>query len=158
MNAPTTIAKPSLTVGYVMHEVAKAYGLDIWAMKSPRRASAVALPRMVAMWMVARLLPAYSLPMIGREFGNRDHTTVMHAIKRIEELADRDPTFFDTLMLLKAHLLAETDPTPPNMADIDRNARRLHRALTDLVELVHVIDHETIARLVARISKGERKR
>ena len=105
MNAPTATAKPSLTIGYVMHEVAKAYGLDIWAMKSPRRASAVARPRMVAMWMVARLLPAYSLPMIGREFGNRDHTTVMHAIKTIEVKMTEEPNFGPVVKTLEDRLL-----------------------------------------------------
>jgi chromosomal replication initiator protein len=60
-------------------------------MMSARRAREVARPRQVAMYLAKKLTPR-SLPEIGRRFGGRDHTTVMHAVKRIDELrvADRE--------------------------------------------------------------------
>ena len=54
-------------------------------MTSARRARVVARPRQVAMYL-AKQLTSRSLPEIGRKFGGRDHTTVMHAVKKIEEL------------------------------------------------------------------------
>ncbi len=58
-------------------------------MHSARRARQVARPRQVAMYL-SKLLTARSLPEIGRKFGGRDHTTVMHAIRKVEELMDDD--------------------------------------------------------------------
>ena len=80
-----------LTVDEIQRKVAEHYHLKLSDMMSARRAREVARPRQVAMYL-AKKLTARSLPEIGRRFGNRDHTTVMHAVKRIEELriADRD--------------------------------------------------------------------
>ena len=58
-------------------------------MLSARRARDVARPRQIAMYLAKRLTPR-SLPEIGRRFGGRDHTTVIHAIKRIKELRAAD--------------------------------------------------------------------
>ncbi len=58
-------------------------------MHSARRARNVARPRQVAMYL-SKLLTARSLPEIGRKFGGRDHTTVMHAIRKVEELMGDD--------------------------------------------------------------------
>jgi chromosomal replication initiator protein len=54
------------------------------------RARAVARPRQVAMWL-AKQITTRSLPDIGRRFGGRDHTTVLHAVRRIESLKAEDP-------------------------------------------------------------------
>ena len=80
-----------LTVDEIQRKVAEHYHLKLSDMMSARRAREVARPRQVAMYL-AKKLTARSLPEIGRRFGNRDHTTVMHAVKRIEELraTDRD--------------------------------------------------------------------
>ena len=58
-------------------------------MVSARRARAVARPRQIAMYLAKRLTPR-SLPEIGRRFGGRDHTTVIHAVKQIERLRGED--------------------------------------------------------------------
>ena len=58
-------------------------------MHSARRARNVARPRQVAMYL-AKMLTARSLPEIGRKFGGRDHTTVMHAVRKVEELIADD--------------------------------------------------------------------
>jgi len=69
--------------------VAEYYALKMADLLSARRAREVARPRQVAMYLAKKLTPR-SLPEIGRRFGGRDHTTVMHAVKRIEELRAAD--------------------------------------------------------------------
>ena len=80
-----------LTIDEIQRRVADYYHLKMTDMVSARRAREVARPRQVAMYLAKRLTPR-SLPEIGRRFGGRDHTTVMHAVKRIDELraADRE--------------------------------------------------------------------
>jgi chromosomal replication initiator protein len=78
-----------LTIDEIQRRVADHYALKINDLISPRRAREVARPRQVAMYLAKQLTPR-SLPEIGRRFGGRDHTTVMHAVKRIEELRATD--------------------------------------------------------------------
>ncbi len=78
-----------LTIDDIQRRVADHYALKLNDMISPRRAREVARPRQVAMYL-AKMLTPRSLPEIGRRFGGRDHTTVMHAVKRIEELRASD--------------------------------------------------------------------
>ena len=80
-----------VTIDDIQRRVADYYHLKLADLLSARRAREVARPRQVAMYLAKRLTPR-SLPEIGRRFGNRDHTTVMHAVKRIAELraADRE--------------------------------------------------------------------
>ena len=78
-----------LTVDEIQRRVAEYYHLKMTDMVSARRAREVARPRQVAMYLAKRLTPR-SLPEIGRRFGGRDHTTVMHAVKRIDELRITD--------------------------------------------------------------------
>jgi chromosomal replication initiator protein len=68
-------------------------------MFSARRSRAVARPRQVAMY-IAKRLTSKSLPEIGRKFGGKDHTTVMHAVKRVEELTVEDKDFAEDVELL----------------------------------------------------------
>ena len=72
-------------------------------MSSARRARSVARPRQVAMYL-AKQLTSRSLPEIGRKFGNRDHTTVMHAVSRVGELMERDGAFAEDVELLRRML------------------------------------------------------
>jgi len=78
-----------ITIDDIQRRVADYYKLRLNDLLSARRAREVARPRQVAMYLAKRLTPR-SLPEIGRRFGGRDHTTVMHAIKRIEELRTTD--------------------------------------------------------------------
>jgi chromosomal replication initiator protein len=80
-----------LTVDEIVRKVAEFHGLKLADLLSDRRARNVARPRQIAMYLAKKLTPR-SLPEIGRRIGDRDHTTVMHAVKRIEELraTDRD--------------------------------------------------------------------
>ena len=68
----------------IQDTVASYYGLKQIDMVSQRRSRAVAWPRQVAMYLCRELTP-HSLPSIGRYFGGRDHTTVMHAIRAVEQ-------------------------------------------------------------------------
>ena len=79
-----------MTVDKIQKAVAEHYGLKQADLISERRARAVARPRQVAMWL-AKQITTRSLPDIGRRFGGRDHTTVLHAVRRIEALKAEDP-------------------------------------------------------------------
>src|SRR5690606_9238095 len=79
-----------VTIEEIQKRVAEHYSIRLADMQSARRARAVARPRQVAMYLAKQLTPR-SLPEIGRKFGGRDHTTVMYAIRKIEELRAGDP-------------------------------------------------------------------
>ena len=82
----------SVPVETIKRRVAAFYDLSLEDLVSQRRHRAVARPRQVAMYFCKRLTRR-SFPDIGQRFGGRDHTTVMHAVKRIEELAAEDVAF-----------------------------------------------------------------
>ena len=77
-------------------------------MQSARRARTIARPRQVAMYL-AKQMTARSLPEIGRKFGGRDHTTVMHAIRKIEELMNQDSMFNDEVSLIRRAITEARD-------------------------------------------------
>lgn len=77
------------TVAEIQKVVADYYHLSPLELISDRRARYVARPRQVAMW-VTKQITTRSLPDIGRRFGNRDHTTVLHAVRRIKALIETD--------------------------------------------------------------------
>jgi chromosomal replication initiator protein len=83
--------------------VASHYSVSRADILSSRRTAAVVKPRQVAMFL-AKMLTPRSLPEIGRRFGGRDHTTVLHAVRKIEALLQSDPSLRDTLELLKRML------------------------------------------------------
>ena len=78
-----------VTVDQIQKAVAEHYGLKQADLISERRARAVARPRQAAMWL-AKQITTRSLPDIGRRFGGSDHTTVLHAVRRIEALKEED--------------------------------------------------------------------
>jgi chromosomal replication initiator protein len=79
-----------VTVDEIQKATADHFGLKQADLISERRTRVVARPRQAAMWL-AKQLTTRSLPDIGRRFGGRDHTTVLHAVRRIEELRAGDP-------------------------------------------------------------------
>ena len=81
-----------VTIEEIQKRVAEHYHLKLGEMSSARRARNVARPRQVAMYL-AKQLTSRSLPEIGRRFGNRDHTTVMHACSRVTEIMGVDAGF-----------------------------------------------------------------
>ncbi len=92
-----------VTIEEIQKRVAQHFNIRISDMHSPRRARSVARPRQVAMYL-AKQLTSRSLPEIGRKFGGRDHTTVMHAVKKVDELRDRDSSFAEDVELLRRML------------------------------------------------------
>ncbi len=89
-----------MTIEEIQKKVADHYNIRLTDMHSPRRSRSVARPRQVAMYL-AKFITSRSLPEIGRKFGGRDHTTVMHAVKKIEELKQEDTNFNEDIELLK---------------------------------------------------------
>ncbi len=94
-----------VTIDEIIRKVADHYNLRLSDMLSPRRARAVARPRQVAMFL-AKTLTSKSLPEIGRRFGGRDHTTVIHAVRKIEELKSIDNQIAEDVELLRRTLEA----------------------------------------------------
>ena len=81
--------KKSINVESIQNIVAVYFNLNIQEMLSPRRSRSLARPRQIAMYL-AKKYTTNSLPEIGRKFSNRDHTTVIHAVKKIDELIKND--------------------------------------------------------------------
>ncbi len=92
-----------LSIDDIQRKVAEHYNIRLTEMASARRSRAVARPRQVAMYL-AKQLTSRSLPEIGRRFGNRDHTTVLHAVNKITELMAGDPSFAEDVTLLRKML------------------------------------------------------
>jgi chromosomal replication initiator protein len=95
-----------ITIEDIQKKVAAHYAIKVSDMHSARRSVAIARPRQVAMYL-AKKLTTKSLPEIGRKFGGKDHTTVMHAVKRIDELAKGDKEFADDVELLMRMLQSQ---------------------------------------------------
>ncbi|MEL6483042.1 MAG: chromosomal replication initiator protein DnaA, partial [Pseudomonadota bacterium] len=94
-----------VTIDEIKRRVADHYNLRMSDLVSARRARAVARPRQVAMFL-AKSLTTKSLPEIGRGFGGRDHTTVLHAVKKIEELTQADHQLAEDVEILRRTLEA----------------------------------------------------
>ena len=92
-----------VTIEEIQKRVAAHFNIRMSDMHSARRARSVARPRQVAMYL-AKQLTSRSLPEIGRKFGGRDHTTVMHAVRKVDELRDHDSGFAEDVELLRRML------------------------------------------------------
>lgn len=92
-----------LTVEEIQRKVAEYFNIKMSDMVSNRRMQNIARPRQVAMYM-AKQLTSKSLPEIGRKFGGRDHTTVLHAVRKIQELCVDDFDFANDVEILKRSL------------------------------------------------------
>ncbi|RME16196.1 MAG: chromosomal replication initiator protein DnaA [Alphaproteobacteria bacterium] len=94
-----------VSVEEIQRKVAEHYNIRISDMVGPKRQRSIARPRQVAMYL-SKTMTTRSLPDIGRRFGGRDHTTVMHGVRRIEELQAKDPQLADDLEMLRRILEA----------------------------------------------------
>jgi chromosomal replication initiator protein len=94
-----------ITVEEIQRKVSEHYNIRLSDMIGPKRVRTYARPRQVAMYL-CKQLTSRSLPEIGRRFGGRDHTTVMHGVKRIEELRQQDGQIAEDLELLRRALEA----------------------------------------------------
>ena len=89
-----------LSIEEIQRKVAEHYNIRLSDMIGPKRLRNIARPRQVAMYLSKQLTPR-SLPEIGRRFGGRDHTTIMHGVRKIEELMATDSQLSDDLQLLR---------------------------------------------------------
>jgi len=94
----------TINVESIQNLVASYFHLNIQELLSPRRSRSLARPRQIAMYL-AKQHTANSLPDIGRKFSNRDHTTVIHAVKKIEELIKKDNDIKQSVAELRKKLL-----------------------------------------------------
>ena len=88
-----------VTMDEIQKRVAEHFQIRLSDMSSSRRSRTVARPRQIAMYL-AKQLTSHSLPEIGRAFGGRDHTTVIHAVRKVEELMKGDAAFAEDVDLL----------------------------------------------------------
>ncbi|MEE2773543.1 MAG: chromosomal replication initiator protein DnaA [Pseudomonadota bacterium] len=99
------VSQRKVTIEEIIRKVADHYNLRMTDLVSARRARVIARPRQVAMFL-SKMLTSKSLPEIGRRFGGRDHTTVIHAVKKIEELRQIDNQIAEELEILRRMLEA----------------------------------------------------
>ncbi len=92
-----------ITIELIQKEVADRFNIKVSDMHSARRSRSIARPRQIAMYLSKELTPK-SLPEIGRNFGGKDHTTVIHAVKKVKELLASDTEFAEDVELLKRML------------------------------------------------------
>ena len=94
-----------VTIEEIQRKVSEHYNMRLSDMIGPKRHRTIARPRQMAMYL-SKKLTSRSLPEIGRRFGGRDHTTVMHAVKRINELKSVDNQIAEDLEMLRRMLEA----------------------------------------------------
>jgi chromosomal replication initiator protein len=94
-----------ITVEEIQRKVSDHFNIRLSDLIGPKRVRTFARPRQIAMYL-SKQLTSRSLPEIGRRFGGRDHTTVMHGVRRIEELMQKDSQIADDLELLRRALEA----------------------------------------------------
>ena len=95
-----SVNRGQVSVENIQKTVADFYKIKVADMYSKRRPANIALPRQIAMYL-AKELTQKSLPEIGELFGGRDHTTVLHAVRKIEDLSGSDTTLAQELELLR---------------------------------------------------------
>ncbi|SIT81208.1 chromosomal replication initiator protein DnaA [Pontibaca methylaminivorans] len=98
-------AERKITVEEIQRRVSEYYNIRLSDMVGPKRLRSFARPRQVAMYL-SKQLTSRSLPEIGRRFGGRDHTTVMHGVRRIEELKQTDGQIAEDVEMLRRTLEA----------------------------------------------------
>ena len=95
-----------ITLEKIQSATSNFFSITLEEMLSPRRSRPLARPRQVAMYL-AKKLTTRSLPEIGRKFANRDHTTVIHAVKTIEKLIENNDELRKNVEELKSLILSD---------------------------------------------------
>jgi len=93
-----------ITIEEIQKTIASHFSIKISDLKSPKRLKALVLPRQIAMYL-ARQLTSCSYPEIGDRFGGKDHSTIIHAIKKIEKQIESDFQLRSTINILKNNIL-----------------------------------------------------
>ena len=98
------ISENKVTIDLIQTLVCKFFKISKNEMLSSRRSRYLVRPRQTAIYLT-KILTSKSLPEIGREFSNRDHTTIIHSVKTIEKLKEKDPEMIENLNKLKNQIL-----------------------------------------------------
>jgi chromosomal replication initiator protein len=104
-------ARPKMMVAHIQATVAAYYRIKVQYMWSAQRTRDVARPRQLAMYLCRELTPM-SLPSIGKRFGDRDHTTVLHAVRKIDQLCEVDFEIAEDVTILRERLMGEIESEP----------------------------------------------
>jgi chromosomal replication initiator protein len=96
----------TITVDKIQNTVANFFNIPLAEMLSQRRSRPLARPRQIAMY-IAKKMTTRSLPEIGRRFANRDHTTVIHAVKTITRLSEKDDEMKTNIEQIRSLLLED---------------------------------------------------
>ncbi len=98
------LSENKVTIDLIQTVVCKFFKISKNEMLSSRRSRYLVRPRQTAIYLT-KILTSKSLPEIGREFSNRDHTTIIHSVKTIEKIKDKDPEMVDNINKLKNQIL-----------------------------------------------------
>jgi chromosomal replication initiator protein len=98
------LAENKVTIDLIQTTVCKFFKISKNEMLSSRRSRYLVRPRQTAIYLT-KILTSKSLPEIGREFSNRDHTTIIHSVKTIEKIKEKDPEMLDNINKLKNQIL-----------------------------------------------------
>ena len=98
------IGENRVTIDLIQSLVCKFFKISKNEMLSSRRSRYLVRPRQIAIYLT-KILTSKSLPEIGREFSNRDHTTIIHSVKTIEKLKEKDPEMTNNINVLKNQIL-----------------------------------------------------
>ena len=94
-----------ISISYIQETITTYFNLNLSDMSTSRRSINIARPRQIAMYL-CKSLTTFSYPEIGKNFGGKDHTTVMHAVKKIEALLVTDQKLRNQLFVLKKSILS----------------------------------------------------
>jgi chromosomal replication initiator protein len=103
------LTENKVTIDLIQTIVCKFFKISKNEMLSSRRSRYLVRPRQTAIYLT-KILTSKSLPEIGREFSNRDHTTIIHSVKTIEKLKEKDPEMVDNINKLKNQILYNNKP------------------------------------------------
>ena len=98
------LTENKVTIDLIQTIVCKFFKISKNEMLSSRRSRYLVRPRQTAIYLT-KILTSKSLPEIGREFSNRDHTTIIHSVKTIEKLKEKDPEMVENINKLKNQIL-----------------------------------------------------
>tara|TARA_B100000475_G_C14788850_1_gene226754 strand:- start:43 stop:564 length:522 start_codon:yes stop_codon:yes gene_type:complete len=98
------LSENKVTIDLIQTLVCKFFKISKNEMLSSRRSRYLVRPRQTAIYLT-KILTSKSLPEIGREFSNRDHTTIIHSVKTIEKIKEKDPDMVENIKILKNQIL-----------------------------------------------------
>src|SRR5207247_2702359 len=112
-----------ITIDQIQRKVCDFFGIRLSDLKAKTRTKAIAFPRQIAMYL-ARQLTHASLSEVGRAFGGKDHTTVLHAVDKVQTLLQEDPKLRKTIDGLIQGITLRSTPLPATSTHLSPEAAR----------------------------------